>query len=194
MNEQEIINEIKNYMKNPLKAALLLEGEWGCGKTYFVQNKLKKIDTIYISLYGINSLSNLTFQVICQITGGQLLQTENKQLNKLFEKAKKTKKKVNSKVVNTASSMLVSYVESKITIPIQSIVEMLSGINLQKKLIVLDDLERSTIPINDILGFINTLVEHNSIKVLLIANEDEIKSKNEYLKTKEKLIYQISQP
>lgn len=190
MNEQEIINEIKNYMKNPLKAALLLEGEWGCGKTYFVQNKLKKIDTIYISLYGINSLSNLTFQVICQITGGQLLQTENKQLNKLFEKAKKTKKKVNSKVVNTASSMLVSYVESKITIPIQSIVEMLSGINLQKKLIVLDDLERSTIPINDILGFINTLVEHNSIKVLLIANEDEIKSKNEYLKTKEKLIYQ----
>lgn len=193
MNEKEIIKEIKNYMKNPLKAALLLEGNWGCGKTYFVQNKLKEIDTIYVSLYGINSLSNLTFQVICQITGGQLLQTENQQLNNVLEKVKKAKKKVNSKVVNTASSMLVSYVESKINIPIQSIVEMLSGVNLNKKLIILDDLERSTIPTNDILGFINTLVEHNSIKILLIANESEIKDNDGYLKTKEKLIYQTIQ-
>ena len=39
MNEY-IIKEIKNYMKNPLKYALLLEGSWGSGKTYFVQNQL----------------------------------------------------------------------------------------------------------------------------------------------------------
>ena len=193
MNDEQIVNEIKNYMSNPLKYALLLNGSWGCGKTYFVKNKLDKFDTIYVSLYGLSNLSNLTFQVLYKMTEGQMLSVENKFIKSISKIIKPFKKKVNAKVVNTASSMFVSYIESKINVPIQSIVEMLSNVDLKNKLIILDDLERSVIPIDEVLGFINTMVEHNSIKVLLVANEDEITDKDGYLKTKEKLVYQTIQ-
>lgn len=193
MNDKQIINEIDDYLSNPLKYALLLNGSWGCGKTHFVKNKLEKYDTIYVSLYGLNSLSNLTFQVLYKLTEGQMLSVENKFIKSISKIIKPFKKKVNAKVANTASSMLVSYIESKINVPIQSIVEMLSNVDLKNKLIILDDLERSVISIDEVLGFINTMVEHNSIKVLLVANEDEISDKDDYLKTKEKLIYQTIQ-
>ena len=67
MNDDSILREIKNYMNNPLKYAILLEGNWGTGKTYFIQNKLKELNVIYLSLYGVNSISNLAIQLFYQV-------------------------------------------------------------------------------------------------------------------------------
>jgi hypothetical protein len=58
-------------------------------------------------------------------------------------------------------------------------------------LIVFDDLERCSIPISDTLGYINSFVEHEKVKVIVIANEKDIENRGEYerYKTiKEKLI------
>ena len=48
------------------------------------------------------------------------------------------------------------------------------SVNLTNKLIILDDIERSQIDIDLLLGFINGLVENDGAKVLLIANEREL--------------------
>lgn len=49
-----------------------------------------------------------------------------------------------------------------------------SSVDLTGKLIVLEDVERSSIDIKEILGYVNSLVEQDGVKVLLVANEQEI--------------------
>ena len=173
--DRHIVDEINKYMDNPLKYAILLEGTWGSGKTYFVKNQLTHIDTIYISLNGISNLNNVTFQIAYQIIGEKLLGNN------------KTKGK---RIAGTVGSLLVSHLESKTNIDFSELVNLLGNIKFDNKLIIFDDLERCNMPIEEILGFINTLVEHNKIKVLIVANEKEIKENEYYIKIKEKLIYQ----
>ncbi|EBL0008493.1 hypothetical protein DYJ26_27015, partial [Salmonella enterica] len=64
-------------------------------------------------------------------------------------------------------------------------------------IIALDDLERTDIPLKEILGYVNYLVEISKVKVILIANEkilhekdksSEDKTKDVYSKFKEKVI------
>ena len=64
-----IINLIKVYLnEKESDYAVLIDGGWGCGKTYFVKNELmsllgKELNTerqfIYISLFGVKSLEDL---------------------------------------------------------------------------------------------------------------------------------------
>lgn len=64
-----LIEELKNYcdIDNPV-GALMLSGEWGCGKTYLIKNKFipSEKDTyafVNVSLFGIDSLDKLRAEV-----------------------------------------------------------------------------------------------------------------------------------
>ena len=46
--------------------------------------------------------------------------------------------------------------------------------NLSNKLIILEDIERTQINIIEVLGYVNSLVEQDGVKVLLVANEAEL--------------------
>ena len=66
MNEQQIEKEIFRYIQDEsYNYAVLIDGEWGSGKTYFVKNVLlKKIESnekrvLYVSLYGISNIQEL---------------------------------------------------------------------------------------------------------------------------------------
>ena len=62
---------LDTYMVNPdLRYAVMLKGKWGCGKTYFITNWLKKykekekanlvvLEPIYVSLYGLKYIQQL---------------------------------------------------------------------------------------------------------------------------------------
>lgn len=52
-----------------------------------------------------------------------------------------------------------------------------SSVDLDGKLLIFEDLERSHIEIIKLLGYINNLVERDGVKVLLVANENEILNK-----------------
>lgn len=52
--------------------------------------------------------------------------------------------------------------------------KLYKSINLTGKLIILEDLERSGIDILVIMGYINNLVEQDGVKILIVANENEI--------------------
>ena len=58
-----------------------------------------------------------------------------------------------------------------------------------------DDLERASIPIREMMGYINQYVEHKRVKTLILCNEDAIDSgmREDYRKFKEKLIGQTIQ-
>lgn len=57
----DTLKEIEYYCKEPNPAgALLLTGQWGCGKTYFVKNQVSKELAythifLHISLFGMAS-------------------------------------------------------------------------------------------------------------------------------------------
>src|SRR5205085_1009355 len=55
-----------------------------------------------------------------------------------------------------------------------------------------DDLERSTIPIKDMLGYINQYVEHKNVKTFILCSEKAMSpdEKETFLRIKEKLIGQ----
>lgn len=63
------LNELIYYCKEPeTVGALLLTGEWGCGKTYLIEHELReKLENeaiiIRISLFGISSLDEINFNI-----------------------------------------------------------------------------------------------------------------------------------
>lgn len=52
--------------------------------------------------------------------------------------------------------------------------ELYESINLSNKLVILEDIERSQIEVIELLGYVNSLVEQDNVKVLLVANENEM--------------------
>ena len=61
----------------------------------------------------------------------------------------------------------------------------------QHKLIILEDIERSSIDILEVLGYVNNLVEQDNVKVLLVANEDVILKYKESRSDKDKKIIKV---
>lgn len=51
-------------------------------------------------------------------------------------------------------------------------------VNLKDKLIIFEDIERSSVDIIEFLGYVNSLVEQDGVKVLLVANEPGILENN----------------
>lgn len=66
------VTELNNYIKHYLEedkthTAIMLTGEWGSGKTYYIENQLtkflqddKKNRCIIISLYGLEDISEIS--------------------------------------------------------------------------------------------------------------------------------------
>ena len=173
LSEEEIIEIIKTYYSDVnSQYAILLNGEWGCGKTYFVKNKiLAEInDSVYVSLYGLSNTSDISKKILYSIMN------KNMKINKKIKKG--------GKILGAGYRSFSSAISSIFKIPLpdaKSIdaTELMSNfIDVSKKLIIFDDLERVNIPINEVLGFINDYVEHKNVKCIIVANENEIEKLN----------------
>lgn len=174
LTDEEIINIILKYIdENIYNYAIMIDGEWGCGKTYFVREALipaiakyeevkpeeKKRRIIYTSLYGVNSVDEISKQII---------------VNTYLEKLGKAKGLIqtSSKIFGAALSLLPAF---GIDIDVKDLSGKLSELlQVKNSILVFDDLERCDCPLNEVLGYINTFVEQEGIKVILIANEKEI--------------------
>lgn len=174
LTDEEIINSILKYIdENIYNYAVMIDGEWGCGKTYFVREALipaiakyeevkpeeKKRRIIYTSLYGVNSVDEISKQII---------------VNTYLEKVGKAKGLIqtSSKIFGAALSLLPAF---GIDIDVKDLSGKLSELlQVKNSILVFDDLERCDCPLNEVLGYINTFVEQEGIKVILIANEKEI--------------------
>lgn len=194
--DNAIIEIIQDYIKEDrYKSAILIDGEWGSGKTFFVKEKLiKEIETkerkiIYITLYGMENIKQIFEKIYEEIL-----------INKILTLTPKNKKNDNGikKYITLTKNILIKSIEllggiSKKIIgldlsKIKDTIKIEDFVDIENYIIIFDDIERANIDINKIFGYINELVEHSQIKAILVANEKEIKNKKFYNKVKEKLI------
>ena len=91
LTDEQILEIIENYMnKKETNYAILLDGEWGSGKTYFIREKLvpklkvnydkekkeknkddkfKNKKPLYISLYGIEDVKEISKSIYLNLLG-----------------------------------------------------------------------------------------------------------------------------
>lgn len=162
--------------------AVMLDGPWGAGKTHFIKkylddrasnkNSSGKLIHLYASLYGITSTSEITDQFFAQT---------HPILN---SKASRLLGAIASKGLNGFIGTDVNSTKENRSI-LQDMV-----LKLNDKVLIFDDLERCSMNIGDVLGFINTFVEHEGLKVIILANEADIPEGqiSTYNQQKEKLV------
>ena len=172
MTNNELNKYILHYLtEDKTNSAIMLTGGWGTGKSYYIQHFLKpflekeengKHQCVVVSLYGLKDTSEISKSIY--------LGTRLKFLNSTTEKVT-TAKFAGKTIVRGFASFL----GVDLSINEESLQKLYESVDLSGKLIVLEDLERSSIDILEVLGYVNNLVEQDGIKVLLVANEDEIK-------------------
>lgn len=175
MRDNDVIKQILAYIEDErYRQAVVIDGEWGSGKTFFVKEKLlasleealphKRI--YYISLYGIASSD----QIVDEIYSSMVEEFIEKKLGE--EKGKVVEKGISFTSKLVAAGLKYFNLDSK-DLPQLSDIK-----NVKEAIIIFDDLERCELEINQTLGVINNLVEHNDIKVILVANQNEIGKMN----------------
>ena len=181
----DTLQELINYCKEPEPVgALLLTGEWGCGKTYLVEQSLKeelKNSHIFvrISLFGINSVEIFHERVKQQ----WILSCEK--FWGIFEFNKKaTDQGIN--LIEKGTTMLLpdslkSIPQTLLSINVSDFISIKNKIGKGSKekfvILVFDDLERSKLSSTELLGCINEYCENQKFHVIVIANEDRIVNK-----------------
>lgn len=195
-DEMDLKAVMDDYLKNELiNYAILIKGEWGSGKTFFVKkNIVKRYDNaLYISLYGISSIDKLSEKIYLEIikskaTTNCVSKFFRKLHQKIFFKILFFIPILTFKILKLLYELLFKFiwiitynlVNLKFNINISSLSKKdFYGIlkmykKLDKYILVIDDLERCNMPIEETMGFINDFVENNNMKCILIANENEI--------------------
>lgn len=180
-----VLEVVEDYLGRPdTDYAILINGDWGSGKTYYWKHTLEKRiqeetevegqaarQAAYISLNGVDNLEELQCRLMLALhgfsgEGSHVAAVFGKALwgaisNRVFGDTKATD-------VNLASFL---------------------GLDKDKHVLCFDDLERCKLGVTETLGFINAFVEHRHIKTVIIANETELEKREpSYPELKEKLV------
>ena len=146
------------------------------GKTHFWNNKIrKKIEsmqlngkrytTIYMSLYGISNLEEISKKIFIETT-----QLMDKNLRKYMDAHGQTTIPEYAKTgIDMANFFGVTQNGDR--------VDYGDFFSTDDKVLCFDDLERANVDVIDILGYINNFVEHDHIKTIIICNEKELSTK-----------------
>lgn len=198
-----IIDNLNYYLNTSTpEYAFMITGGWGAGKTYFIENFIKEynknaIDSlsgnkiIKISLFGFKTTSSID-EIIFQSLHPLLGHRYTKLAGNILKGALKLGCKID---INGDSKPDVDINASLDKIKFSEIFS--TNTDSGEIIIALDDLERTDIPLKEIFGYVNYLVEISKVKVILIANEkilhekdksSEDKNTDVYSKFKEKVI------
>ena len=174
---EDLVESILDYIRSDYTDyAIMINGEWGSGKTYFWNNKIKpKIESmqlngkrytaIYMSLYGISNLEEISKKIFIETT-----QLMDKNLKKYMDASGVTSIPEYAKTgLDMANFFGVTQNGDKINYG--------EFFSTDDKVLCFDDLERANVDVIDILGYINNFVEHDHIKTIIICNEKELSTK-----------------
>ena len=174
---EDLVESILDYIRSDYTDyAIMLNGEWGSGKTYFWNNKIKpKIESmalngkrytaIYMSLYGISNLEEISKKIFIETT-----QLMDKNLKKFMDASGVKNIPEYAKTgLDMANFFGVTQNGDRI--------DYGQFFSTDDKVLCFDDLERANVDVIDILGYINNFVEHDHIKTIIICNEKELSTK-----------------
>lgn len=173
------MNVVEEYLTDYLeyagdvRHAVLIDGPWGAGKTYFINEFIKiykerhqecKLSFVQVSLYGVKRTSDIDSEIVrvmCPL---------------MFSKPVVIGKSI-------AKSLLKGWLKIDIDGDKKADVK-LSGDEFgalfqdgpfdSSAVYIFDDLERCEVPIDELFGYLNNFVEHQKSKVILIANREYI--------------------
>lgn len=186
MESKYIEDVFKDYLATKdTSYAILINGTWGSGKTFFWKNTLTKhcegaeLKPIYLSLNGLNKIETLDYQLKIKFIPF---------LNKLDVKK-------SASLGNLSKNILFEYVKGKWGVEPENIIKDVE-IDLalfSNNIVCFDDLERCKIPLSEVLGYINDFVEHKNLKVVILSDESKINGENDenYNSIKEKVIGRV---
>lgn len=156
-NELKKPSHLKTYLDyyktltNP-GYAVLVTGDWGSGKTRQVKDILKTDEFHYISLFGAQTTEEIYSAVYAKMFP---LQSAAKNIAISSNGAGAGPINIGGLVSGVANAFIREQVKND-------------------KIIVFDDLERSRIKTNDLLGVFNKYIEHHECRVIVLAHDKKI--------------------
>ncbi len=189
---------VKEYCKDFIRSklspnfAVFLKGSWGVGKTYFIDNLLKeckleksKKDKVFrLSLFGVSKYEDIN--------------------TRLYQAAHPM---LSSQGMKIASAVVCSALRVGAQFDLngdnkKDLALSLSGLHLfnqgriessHNKILIVDDLERANLSLDQIFGYFSEMVTDLNTKVIFIGNEEKIsetdkEAKERFLQIKEKTI------
>lgn len=180
---ESVFEYLNEYIRGDVSDfAVFLKGPWGCGKTYFIKKWIEDIEDnrtlenfdiiikpLYISLYGLRSSSEIT-------------QSIRKALHpiwnsKTFSTIKKAALKIGSVALkyDLNGNSLSDKGEMSVNLDLLDLLNQGDDVKVQgKRILIFDDFERSPMPKDELLGYINNFVEHSSCYVIIIGDETKL--------------------
>lgn len=178
---KNIENFLNEYMINPdPQYAVFLKGNWGCGKTFFVNNWLnsykKKIPEeqilkpVMVSLYGLSEIKQITaainkalYPILCG-RAAKVGKTLTKFLSAIVLKHEVDVDKDNN-------------FDFEIELGLDSVLLLFSSEDnsvKKGKLLIFDDIERCEMPMKRLMGYLNYFVELCHSHLIIIGDERKI--------------------
>lgn len=196
---KNITQTITRYLTRPTEYAVLINGKWGQGKTWFfkhtlldalakiptIKNDNKRYKPIYVSLFGLKSTEDIATKVVAEFYQSAIFTA-------YISKGKGNRAlKISRGIFNIGLKGFMNVFSlwnpDDYKLDIQKIGA--NTLDPAELVICLDDLERrdDALTLKNLAGYINTLSEEG-VKVILIANEDKLKEKNAFRHLKEKIV------
>ena len=192
MNE-DILRFLEKYKDDPNpQYAVLLDGKWGCGKTFFIKSWLDTFQTenedelapMYVSLFGVQTVKQINDTI-----NGLLFPFMNSKVYKIG-------KTITKMVASAALRFNVDYDGDKksdgtVDFKLDPLMDLLNDKKEElkgRRILIFDDLERANIGVKELYGYINRFVEHNRFKVIVVCNSTEITDKETFNRFREKII------
>jgi hypothetical protein len=170
MTNQHIFDYLDYYvdLAKPPRYAVMLTGPWGIGKSHNIRQYLDQLHKrgkkiVYVSLYGSKSIDDMELSIL---TGLYAFSD-----NKWGQMGGRIARAALKKITFGAEADLSKFIPK-------------DGYDL----IIFDDMERALLSPVEILGFINSLIEHDGRRVVIVANEQEIADKDHYRRVREKVV------
>lgn len=183
---ESITRAIIDYINNEnTLGAIQIDGPWGCGKTFYVKNVLiSKIEDneiarekaevekgneyekripLMVSLFGLKTTDDIAKQLLFASTNTRY---------GLSAKRIEGIKKSFSNIAKCVPYLKELDWDKVLQVPSTTCLQFLN----ETSIIILDDLERLSkeIDTEDVLGFINDLIENYNFKVILISNQEKL--------------------
>lgn len=199
---EEIKKVVRNYIEEEnTDYAIMICGEWGCGKSYFVHNELKAFIETFPYAEKETDESKRTIRnlfrkkkendpcykpVYASLYGVSSIEDFNSRIFDAVNPSLSRYGGLASWALSQASSLIGVEADRK---ELKHFISHLSHVTNQNVLI-LDDFERISfdkITAKEILGLVNNYTENKYVKVILVCNEDEIHDE-QYTAYKEKSV------
>lgn len=183
INEELNKRFIRYLIEDKTNCALMFSAPWGRGKTYYIRKCL--IPAIeesgeylcnVISAYGLKNIDELAKEIYNSFNQ-KTLRYAIEQIQHCFEKE------------NLSNKITIPFENTGLIVSDDFKRYLFKDVDFAKKLLIIEDVERSNINIFEIFGYVNYLCEYKDAKIILVTNEDVFIKFNKSKENDKKIVY-----